>query len=107
MSHLLGTVEINSLSTSLGASPAIELQDGNRKDSSPREQSTQGEILNDVSGTQAVAMYITFLSKGRTIIVIGQLSLLNFMNSVSNGILTVCLPRIAVDLNLAGNLLLW
>jgi hypothetical protein len=49
----------------------------------------------------------TSLSKGRTIIVIAALAGVNFLSSLTNGLLTVGLPRIANDIGLAEHLLLW
>ena len=47
------------------------------------------------------------LKKGRSIIVIAILTLVLFVNSVSTGFLTVGIPRMAADLKLPDNLLLW
>jgi len=47
------------------------------------------------------------LNKSRSIIVIAILTLVLAVNSVSTGLLTVGIPRIAADLNLSESLLLW
>lgn len=47
------------------------------------------------------------LSKGRTVTVIGTLTGITLVSSFSTGLLTVGLPRMASDLALAKNLLLW
>lgn len=47
------------------------------------------------------------LKRGRSFLVITVLSLVLFVNSVSTGILTVGIPRIATDLGLSESLILW
>lgn len=47
------------------------------------------------------------LKKGRSIIVIAVLTLVLVLNSLTTGLLTVGLPRMAADLNLPDSLLLW
>lgn len=46
-------------------------------------------------------------SRGRTVFVIATLTGITFASSMSTGILTIGLPRIAADMQLADNLLLW
>ena len=48
-----------------------------------------------------------FLPHGRAIIVIASLAGVNFLSSVTNGLLTVGLPRMASDVGLPQHLLLW
>ncbi|KAJ5263921.1 major facilitator superfamily domain-containing protein [Penicillium angulare] len=47
------------------------------------------------------------LSRTRAIILTTTLTGITFVGSMSSGLLTVCLPGIAADLNLPDNLLLW
>lgn len=47
------------------------------------------------------------LSRTRTVILIATLTGITFVGSMSGGLLTIGLPWIAADLNLADNLLLW
>lgn len=47
------------------------------------------------------------LSKIQTVLLITTLSGLGVVNSMSNGLLTVDLPVLVVDLRLASHLLLW
>ncbi len=47
------------------------------------------------------------LSLWRTVLVITTLAGLAFANSMSVGLITICLPAIAADLHLAESLLLW
>jgi len=47
------------------------------------------------------------LSKARTVFVIATLTGITFTSSMSTGILNIGLPRIAMDLILPENLLLW
>ncbi|RDW63556.1 hypothetical protein BP6252_11101 [Coleophoma cylindrospora] len=47
------------------------------------------------------------LPKGRVIITVATLTGVNFLSSLSTGLLTVGLPRMAADVELAEHLLLW
>ena len=69
---------------------------------------------NDRTGNYATANHSSHgpdddlvLKKGRSIIVIAILTLVLVLNSVSTGFLTVGIPRMAADLELPNNLLLW
>lgn len=57
---------------------------------------------NDTFETQNVE-----LSRARAVILIATLTGITFVGSMSGGLLTVCLPWIAADLDLPDNLLLW
>lgn len=46
-------------------------------------------------------------SMGQTVLLIATLTGITFASSISTGLLTIGLPRIAIDLQLADNLLLW
>jgi hypothetical protein len=48
-----------------------------------------------------------FLPHGRSIIVIAALTGINFLSSMSTGLVTVGLPSMAVDVKLPAHLLLW
>lgn len=56
---------------------------------------------------QLAAERSTELSKGRTVTIIATLTGTTVVSSFSTGLLTVGLPRMAPDLNLPPNLLLW
>lgn len=62
---------------------------------------------NSAINIQVMESNPVVLKKGRSLIVITVLSLVLFVNSVSTGILTVGIPRIATDLELSEGLLLW
>lgn len=47
------------------------------------------------------------ISKARAVTIVGSVASVNFINTMSSGILTVALPRIAKDLELPLELLLW
>ena len=47
------------------------------------------------------------LSRSRAMLIIATVAGVSFLNTLGSGILTVGLPRIASDLNIASNLLLW
>lgn len=65
---------------------------------SPDEQ----HYLEDLNETRSVD-----LSRASAVILITTLSGITFVGSMSGGLLTVGLPTIAKDLDLANNLLLW
>ena len=47
------------------------------------------------------------LSRARTSLLVGTVTGVTFLNTLGSGLLTVALPRIATDLHLAENILLW
>lgn len=47
------------------------------------------------------------LKNGRIIVIIALLTGVNFLSSLSNGFITIGLPRIASDLSLPEHLLIW
>jgi len=87
---------------------------------------TQQPILSNASPTTSIPAWMTLptgteqndlasanvattttLPKGRSIIVIAQLSSVNLITSFTNGLLTVALPAIAADLALKSSLQVW
>jgi hypothetical protein len=62
------------------------------------------EIINV---SRAADLEPNSLTHGRSIIVIAALTGINFLSSMSTSLLTVGLPRMAVDVKLPTNLLLW
>lgn len=82
-------------SQNLGAEVGIE-REGERR------LGERDEVLPVVGYESDVA-----LSNGRIVIVIAALGGVNFLNSLSNGFLTVGLPSIAKDLGLSSDLLSW
>lgn len=67
------------------------------------DQNRASSVLNQPS----IDSDLNVLNKSRSVIVTTILSLVLFVNSVSTGILTVGIPRIAADLKLSEGLLLW
>jgi hypothetical protein len=65
------------------------------------------ELRRYVAVCRAADLESNFLPHGRSIIVIMALTGANFLGSMSTGLLTVGLPRMAVDVKLPANLLLW
>jgi hypothetical protein len=65
------------------------------------------ELRRDIAVCRATDLEPNFLPHGRSIIVIAALTGVSFLSSMSTGLLTVGLPRIAVDVKLPANLLLW
>lgn len=47
------------------------------------------------------------ISKGKTVVVISSVTCITGINSLLAGVVTVCIPAMAKDVNLEGNLLLW
>jgi len=47
------------------------------------------------------------LKEGRIIVIIASLTAVNFLGSLCNGFLTIGLPKIASDLSLSEDLILW
>ena len=60
-----------------------------------------------VAGSPELPETTTSLSTWRTAVVISGLSGIGFVSSMSFGVLTISLPRIASDVGLPDNLLLW
>lgn len=67
------------------------------QDEAPRQ--TDQEPFQNVAATE--------LSAARTAVVIATLTGTTVVSSFSNGLLTIGLPRMAKDVNLPANLLLW
>lgn len=67
------------------------------------------EMVDEVPDTFHLHMELDteFLPRGRAIIVIASLAGVNFLSSLTNGLLTVGLPRMALDVALPQHLLLW
>ena len=65
------------------------------------------ELGRDVLVPQSINSEPQFLPHGRSIIVIAALTGINFLSSMSSGLLTVGLPRMAADVKLPAHLLLW
>lgn len=47
------------------------------------------------------------ISKGKTVVVISSVTCITGISSLLAGVVTVCIPAMAKDVNLEGNLLLW
>lgn len=69
------------------------------------QSSTQ--ILNADAMTEAVNGAPIRISRSRATVIITILTGVSFLNTMGSGLLTVGLPRIASDLGLPENLLLW
>jgi hypothetical protein len=65
------------------------------------------ELRRNIAVYRAADLEPNFLPHGRSIIVIAALTGVSFLGSMSTGLLTVGLPRMAVDVKLPANLLLW
>ena len=66
-------------------------------------------VLEDLvsKATLVEASAFPKLSKLRTIMIIVSLTAVTFTSSMSTGLVTISIPRIARDLNLANHLILW
>jgi hypothetical protein len=47
------------------------------------------------------------ISKARAVTIVGSVACVNLLNTMTSGILTVALPKIAKDLDIPPELLLW
>lgn len=74
-----------------------------------RRPSQPGSLLSQgpVPAEGAYEVQDVVLSRTRAVILIATLTGITFVGSMSGGLLTIGLPWIAADLNLAENLLLW
>lgn len=106
MSQLLAAIELeppkaNTSKTSLQLPPPLSHQARSRASSD-----TPPDVVLEVNPI-AEELDPRLLSKGRIIIVIAALSGVNLLSSLSTGLITTGLPRLAADIGLPGNLLLW
>jgi hypothetical protein len=78
--------------------------------------SRSGEVTEDGSSTitqEPLARQteqdaaVTGISKARAVTIVGSVASVNFLNTMTSGILAVALPRMAKDLQLPPALLLW
>ena len=100
MSQTVITLEL-APSMAISTSPTVEgvLNQGPPKSSV--------ELRRDNPVTQPIDVAPQFLPHGRSVIVIVALTSINFLSSMSTGLLTVGLPHMAVEVNLPARLLLW
>ena len=69
----------------------------------------EGQVLEDCVSKATLVEADAFpkLSRLRTIMIIFSLTAVTFTSSMSTGLVTIGIPRIADDLRLANNLILW
>jgi hypothetical protein len=72
-----------------------------------RPRNPDGQSISSNSARVSIEPENGRLKQGRIIIVIAVLTGLNLLSSLSNGFITVGLPRMASDLGLPQNLLVW
>jgi hypothetical protein len=100
MSQTLVTIQLEP-SLSNGVTPLVDRM-LNQAPSDPSD-----ELRRNLAVPQPADLAPPFLPHGRSIIVIAALTGINFLSSMSTGLLTVGLPRMAVDVKLPAHLLLW
>lgn len=100
MAHVLGTIRDESIPIERRAGSIIELRDVPRSDPPPSIRDSQ-EI------TAATPEPRNDLSKRQAALLILQLTFVELLSSVSNGLLTVSIPRMAEDLQLPQHLIYW
>jgi hypothetical protein len=88
------------------ASGALQLSDRGEYVSPTLDSLASSQFVQE-AGVDPVLTASSQVSRARTVLIIGTLTGITFVGSMSTGLLTVSLPRIARDLNLAPNLLLW
>lgn len=91
----LGTAEGNGIPLTLLATVP------ENKPIQPSQAATESTEVNPIPEANTRKSWV------RTTIVISILAGVSFLNTMGSGILTVALPRIAEDLSLSENLLLW
>ena len=102
----LSAVELEPInSTKTSASPATQSARDTHQDSQGSNNRVGGAAEANTSSDEPDDD--PFLKRGRSIVVIMILTLVLILNSVSTGFLTVGIPRMAADLKLPNNLLLW
>jgi MFS family permease len=75
--------------------------------SSRQEQNISGVNVRRISDARLSVSNLTKAQSARAILIILQVSMMNFLTSVSSGVIVVGLPRIAADLGLPEKLYLW
>ena len=90
-------IELGGTVPQLSSTPAIE----------QAEPTGTRDVHSDATSLQMAEPNDPVLPRGRSIIVIAVLTLVLFVNSVSTGLLTVGIPRMASDFKLSEGLLLW
>ena len=100
MSQTLVTIELEP-PMSIGIQPLVN-QTLTQASTAPSD-----ELRGNIAVYRAADLAPNFLPHGRSIIVIAALTGINFLSSMSTGLLTVGLPRMAADVKLPANLLLW
>lgn len=64
-------------------------------------------VTFSISSPQEAPATTLPMSRARSALLVGTVTGVTFLNTLSSGLLTVGLPRIATDLHLADNILLW
>lgn len=110
MSHLLAAIEHERPPKAAGTFPLLDMPNTSHNNipsdlvvDNVSQHGNSVRSLPTVESESASAL----LPKGRTIIVIASLAGVNFLSSLSNGLVTVGLPRMAGDIQLPAHLLLW
>ena len=119
MAQILSAIEHLPKDGRIGHARSIPLQDFSARSPTPQSASIAARSSNDddramVAVPPAAPVVVTeasrtqkFLPKSRAVIVIATLSGVSLLSSVSTGILTIGLPRMAIDVGLEEHLLLW
>lgn len=102
MSQLLAAIEHEAPKVTSNI-PLVTLPDRSQR-TTPRTSTEAHAVPGNVSLLDPEPHY---LPKGRTIIVIATLAGVTLVSSLSTGLLTVGIPRMALDVNLPEHLLLW
>jgi len=108
MSQLLPAIEIVNPSSndSIPVRPPISPSVPNRTSTVPRHPG-DAQLLSGSSMRIPLDLEDGRLKDGRIFAIIAVLTGVQFLSSLSNGFLTVGLPRMASDLSLPEHLLLW
>ncbi len=77
------------------------------EDAAVAEEETSDVPEDILSDTPATALAEQNISRARASLIVSTVAGVSFLNTLGSGLLIVGLPRIAAELHLANNLLLW
>lgn len=90
-----------STTTTVVAAPATPLPELSASSSITSGPDRGGSCLSEE------AQHDDSMSKGKTVVVISSVTCITGISSLLAGVVTVCIPAMARDVNLESNLLLW
>ena len=101
----LTSIELADIATA--QAPQAVFAKSSRVASTRRPSTIVNESHSDEVSLRGLERTVTNTSKGTTAVVIASVTLVTSISSLLNGLTTVILPTMAVDLDIPDNLLLW